>query len=117
MEKCVYVVVEEWQNDGEGGTETHVYSTYEGAKQCFDTLVKKDMEDGLSSDSFKCDDVETDPDAWDTTDKNYVLEKEDSIGNIRMPHYWRWYEQGDYDGCHSEYTLMIKVLDEPIQTY
>ena len=106
-----YLIVEDWSYDGAGGSTPHLYTTWEKAIKIFNDLIAKDKEEGISSDSFKSNDVEHENDEDDAY--NYTVETS-SNGNVRV---WSWYEKGNYCETHSDYSLFPIVADEDFKSY
>ena len=65
----IYVLTEEWANDGNGGFNTEVFSDYDAAKAFLNATLAREMSDGLIAkwkdrESFKCEEDESSYKAW-----------------------------------------------------
>lgn len=83
----IYVLTEEWANDGDGGFNTEVFSDYDAAKAALNVALDREMSDGLIA-------------KWQSYEE-FKFEENDSA-------YTAW-----IDGYYSElhYTLKIEVKE------
>lgn len=103
----IYIVTEEWMNEGEGGCTPHPFSTWEKAKEFFDWCVQKEFNEYMAADPHADDNIDETEDLNDET-KDYALEK---IINDNGPCTWAFYEKGNYNDYHVSYSLCEFEVD------
>lgn len=107
MEK-IYIVTEEWTNEGEGGCTPHPFTTWEKAKEFFDWCIQKELDEYMAADPYANDDIDETKYATDKT-KAYAIDK--NINEENGPCSWEFYEKGNYSNYHASYSLCEFEVD------
>ena len=103
----IYIVTEEWMNEGEGGCTPHPFTTYEKAKAFYDKLIEKEKTEYMAANAFASDDVDETEDGTDDS-KAYRVEVIDNEGG---PNTWTFFDKGEYNDFHVLFTLCEYVVD------
>ena len=81
----IYIVTEEWMNEGEGGCTPHPFTTYEKAKAFYDRLIEKEKTEYMAANAYASDDVDETEDGTDLhssrTEKERAYSDEDHSRN------------------------------------
>lgn len=109
--KTIFVVEEDWQDEGEGGHNIRVFSEWGNALKAYEALIEYEKKNPLVADSIANDDVEYET---EEDDNYFYVIKTRSGEKFRS---WSWYEKGCYDVTHSDYILRTIVVDEEIKLY
>lgn len=103
----IYIVTEEWMNEGEGGCTPHPFTTWEKAKEFYDWCIEKELDEYLAAAPYADDDIDETENGTDNT-KRYRIEKVENKGGTCV---WTFYEKGNYNDFHSAYNLDRFVVD------
>lgn len=111
----IYIVVEHWRVYWEGEIKVHVFSTYSKAKDFYDKCIEKDTSTGISSDSFKANNVEFCGKCFSAEkepEKQYGLEIANKPEDNYYLHWWAWFGKENPLQVYSIYHIEKQIIDE-----